>query len=132
MQVSRLIYKMEKESKGISESITRKQLREKIAALPQPRMARAADALTMILDGVRGSREPPPTEPKFTLSVTPPILPNWQRMKLALLKSIPTGCFIDVQLYAYNAIANGLPLDPKPLFTSSIMIEEWGPALTTR
>jgi len=132
MQVSRLIYKMEEESKGITESVTRKQLREKIAALPQSRMARAADALAMIFDGVKGPLKPPPTYPIFTFAVTPPILPNWHRMKLALLKSIPTGCFIDVQLYAYNAIANGLPLDPRPLFTSSIMIEEWGPAITTR
>jgi len=132
MQVSRLVYKMKEESKRIAESITRKQLREKIAASPQPRLARATETLTMILDGVKGPLEPPPTEPKFTFSVTPPILPNWHRMKLALLKSIPTGCFIDVQLYAYNAIANDLPLDPRPLFTSSIMIEEWGPAITTR
>ena len=133
MQVSRLIYMMKEESKGIAESITRKQLREKIAALPQPRLARATDALAMILYGMKGLLlEPSPTVPKFTSSVTPPIFPNWQRVKLALLKSIPTGCFIDVQLYAYNAIANDLPLDPRPLFTSSIMIEEWGPAITAR
>jgi len=132
MQVSRLLYKMEEESKGIAESITRKQLREKLAALPRPRLARATDALAMIFDGVKGSLVASPTEPKLTFSVTPPIFPNWRRVKLALLKSIPTGTFIDVQFYAYNAIAGDLPLDPRPLFTSSIMIEEWGPAITTR
>ena len=129
MQVSRLIYKMKEESK---ESITRKRLREKIAALSQPRLARATDVLTMILDGMKGPLEPPPTEPEFTFPTTSPISPNWHRVKLALLKSIPTGTFIDVQFYAYNAISNDLPLDPRPLFTSSIMIEEWGPAITTR
>ena len=53
-------------------------------------------------------------------------------MKLALLKSIPTGTFIDVQFYAYNAISGDLPLDLKPVFTSSIVIEEWAAAITTR
>jgi len=123
---------MKEESKGIPESITRKQLREKIAALPQPRLARATDVFAMIFHGVKGSLVPPPTVPKLSLSMTHPVFPNWHRVKLALLKSIPTGTFIDVQFYAYNAIGNGLPLDPKPLFTSSIMIEEWGPVITTR
>ena len=132
MQVSRLVYKMKEESKGITESITRKQLREKIATLPQSRLARATDALAMILDGMKGILGPPLMESKFTPSVTLPIFPNWHRVKLAILKSIPTGYFIDVQFYAYNAIANDLPLDPRPLFTSSIMIEKWGPAVTTR
>ena len=131
MQVSRLVHEMKEESKGIAESITRKRLREEIASLSQPRLARAADALAMIFDGVKGSLVSPPMEPKLTFSVAPPIFPNWHRVKLALLKSIPTGTFIDVQLYAYNAIGSGLPLDPRPLFTSSIMIEEWGPAITT-
>ena len=100
MQVSRLVHKMKEESKGIAESITRKQLREKIASLPQPRLARAADVLAMIVDDAKGPLLPPPTEPKFTFSVTPPIFPNWHRVKPALLKSIPTGTFIDVQFYA--------------------------------
>jgi len=132
MQVSRLVYKMKEESKGIHESITRKQLREKIAGLPQSRLARVTDVLAMIFLGVKGSLVPPPTVPKLTLSATHPIFPNWHTVKLALLKSILTGNFIDVQFYAYNAIGNGLPLNPRPLFTSSIVIEEWGPAITTR
>jgi len=135
MQVSRLVDKMKEESKGITESTTRKQLREKIAALPQPQLARAKDALVMILGGVERPLESPRTKPKFTLSVfsgTPPVFPNRNRVKLALLKSISTGTFIDTQFYAYNAIGNGLPLDPRPLFTSSIVVREWGPAITTR
>ena len=57
---------------------------------------------------------------------------NRQRVKLSLLKSIRTGTFIDVKLYAHNALCDGLPTDPKPLFASSIVIEEWAPAITTR
>jgi len=132
MEVSRLVYKMKEESKGVAESITRKQLREKIAALPQPRVTRATDALVMIMDGVKGLLKPPPMEPKLTFSMTSSTFPNWHRVKLAILKSITAGCFIDVQFYAYNAIADDLPLDPRPLFTSSIIIEDWGPAITTR
>jgi len=128
MQVSRLVYNMKEESDGITESATRKQVREKIAALPQPRFARAADALAMILDGMKRPLKPPAAEPRLTFSATPPVSP---RVKLALLKSIPTGTFIDVQFYAHNAIGNNLPLDPKPLFTSSIVIKEWRPAITT-
>jgi len=132
MQVPQLVRKMKEESEWIGESITRKQLRERIASLPQPRLARAIDTLAILFDGMKGSLVPPPAEPKLTFSVAPPIFPNWQRVKLALLKSIPTGTFIDVQFYAYNAIGDNLPMDPRPLFTSSIMIEEWGPAITTR
>ena len=132
MQVSQLIYKVKEESKGIAKSITRKQLQEKIVTLTQQQMARATDALVMILDGAKGPLELPPTEPKFAFYVTPPFFPNWHRVKLALLKSIYMGAFIDVQFYAYNAIANDLPLDPRPLFASGIMIEEWGPAIMTR
>ena len=66
----------------------------------------------------RGRRERtsgvPPTEPKLTFSTTASILPSWHRVKLPLLKSIPTSCFIDIQPYAYHAIANNLPLDPRP------------------
>ena len=123
---------MKRESEWIFGGVVRKQLREKIAALPQSRLARATDPLAMILDGVQGPLKPPPEKPKVTFYVTPPIFPDWQRVKLALLKSILTGCFIDVQFYAYNAIGDDLPLDPRPLFTSSIMIEEWRSAITTR
>jgi len=132
MQVSRLVSKMKEESKANTESVTRKQLREKIAALSQPQVRRAADALAMIWNCVNGPLESHTTEPKFTFSITPTLFPNWHRVKLALLKSIPTGAFIDVQFHAYNKISNDLPLEPRPLFTSSIVIEEWGPTITTR
>ena len=132
MQVLRLVYKMREESNGIAQNITRKQLQEKIVALPQPLSARATDALAVITDGMKGSLVPPPAEPQLAFSVTPPILPNWHRVKLGLLKSISTGTFIDIQFYAYNATRDDMPLDPRPLFTSSIVIEEWGPAITTR
>jgi len=54
------------------------------------------------------------------------------RMKIDLLESIPTGAFIDVQFYAYNAISEDLPCDPRPLFASGVFIEEWASAITTR
>lgn len=117
---------------GITGGIIRKQLREKIAALSKPRFIGAAGALSMILDSANGPLELPPAGPKFALHTTPPVLPNWHRVKLALLKSISTGCFIDLQFYAYNAIGGDLPLDPRPLFTSSSVINEWGPAITAR
>ena len=142
VQVSRLVSLMKEESKGGSESDTRIQLRNKIAALSQSQLARATDALSMIWDGVTGSLDLPAPEPKAT-SANSTYFSKWQRMifllssnrermKLALLKSIPTGTFIDVQFYAYNAISDGLPSDLKPVFTSSIMIEEWALAITTR
>ncbi|KAF9650003.1 hypothetical protein BDM02DRAFT_1689338 [Thelephora ganbajun] len=132
MQVSQLVKKMEEESKEGIESATRKQLRNKIASLSQPQVKRAKNALAMIWNCVKRPLEPPATVYKFTFSVTPTLFPNWQRVKLALLKSISTGIFIDIQFYAYNKMGNDLPLDPKPLFTSSIVIEEWGPAITTQ
>lgn len=139
-QVSQLISKIKEESTEGAESPTRGQLREKIASLSQLQLARAADTLAMIWDGVMG----PTVELSSTSSTgftksskrkrggKGHIFSNWQRVKLALLKSIPTGTFIDVQFYAYNAICNDLPTDPKPLFISSIVIEEWAPAITTR
>ena len=134
MQVPRLIYKIKEESKvpWVVESVTKKQLREKIAALPQPGLARAMDALTLIWNGVKEPLEPPTKGPKFTFPAAPTIFPNWHRVKLALLKSIYTGAFIDVQFCAYNAISSDLPSDPRPLFASSIVIEEWSPAITMR
>ena len=86
----------------------------------------------MIWNGAKGTPEPPLTEPKRSFTVAYTLFPNWHRVKLALLKSIPTGTFIDVQFYASNKINKSLPFDPRPLFTSSIVIEEWGPAITTR
>jgi len=132
MQISQLICKLREESKGTNESITRKQLRETIAALPQSRLVHAADALDMIWKGVKSPLELPEAAPGITFPATPVILPYWHRIKIALLKSIPTGTFTDVQFYAYNGISKGLPSDPRPLFTSSIVIEEWASAITTR
>ena len=132
MQVSWLVYKIKDESKEVTEGVIRKQLREKVATLTQPRLTRAMDALLMIWNGAKGPLAPPTTEPKFTFSATPTLFPNKHRVKLALLKSISTGIFIDVQFYAYNAISDGLPSYPRPLFTSSIVIEEWGAEIATR
>ena len=130
MQVSRLIYKMKEESMGRAEGTTRTQLREKIAALPQSQLARAIDALAMIWNGMGKPLDSPTTGPKPTVASA--IFPNWHRVKLALLKSISTGTLLDVQFYAYNAIYNDLPLNPRPLFTSSIVIEEWKTAIAPR
>ncbi|KAF9642810.1 hypothetical protein BDM02DRAFT_3273313 [Thelephora ganbajun] len=132
VQVSRLVSKMKEESKGGTESIAGKQLLHKIATLSQSQLARATDTLAMIWSGVAGPLDLPAPELESTPSVKSILPPNWHRVELALLKSILTGTFIDVQFYAYNAINNNLPLDPKPLFTSSIVIEEWGPAITTQ
>jgi hypothetical protein len=132
IRVSRLVSKMKEESEGDIESPTRKQLREKIAALPQSQLSHANDVLAMIWSGVTGLLGLPTPEPKLPLILKPIDFLNWHRVKLALLKSIPTGTFIDVQLFAYNAIDNGLPVDLKPLYTSSIVIERWGAAITTR
>ena len=132
MQVSHLVRKMKDESKVMTESTTRKHLREKIAGLPQLRLARAIDVLAMTWMGVTRSLDSPVNELKSAHSTLPAVLPNWRRVKVALLKSIPTGTFIDVQFYAHNAIGNDLTLDPRPLFTSRIVIEDWGSTLVTR
>jgi len=122
---------MKEESAGDTESVTPEQLRDKLAALSQSQLIRATDALAMIWNGVIGPLNPLAPESKFASSAAP-VLPNWQRIRLALLKSISTGAFIDVQFYAYNTISNNVPSDPRPLFTSSIVIEKWAPAITTR
>ena len=132
MQVSRLVSKMKEESEGDGENPVRKQLRDKIAALSQSQLPRTTDILTIIWNGVMGSLDLPTSEPKSPFFVEPTRFLNWHRVKLALLKSIPTGTFIDAQFFAYNAIANGLPVDSRPLYTSSIAIERWGAAITTR
>ena len=132
MQVSFLVNKMNKESKGDAEGATRKRLRDKIASLPRSQMGRATDALVTIWNRAKEPLEPPTTQSGFNLSATPILFPNWHRVKVAFLRSITTGVFIDVQFYAYNKIFGNIPLDPKPLFISSIVIEEWGPAITTR
>lgn len=128
-QVSQLVSKMKEESRGGAESPTRRQLLEKIATLPPSRLARTADVLTMIWNGVTGPLDLPTPEAMPTSPTTFSLLPNWHRVKLALLKSISTGNFIDVHVYACSAIRGTLPLDPRPLFTSSIVVEEWGPAI---
>ena len=111
-----------------TESDTRMQLRDKIASLSQSELGHATDALAMIWDGVVGPLDLP-QEPKstFSLKFTPP--PNWHRVQLALLKLVPTGTFVDVQFYAYNAVHNGVLQDLRLLFTSSIVIEEWAAPL---
>ena len=105
---------------------------DKIASLSQPQLARARDALSMIWDGATGLLDPPALKSVHNLSANFTPAMSSERVELALLKSISMGTFIDVQFYAYNAISNGFPLDPKPLFTSSIVIEEWGSAIATR
>lgn len=132
IQVSILVNKMNEESKQCAEGATRKRLQEKIASLSQPQARRAADALSMIWSYVNGPLKPPVAQPEPTFSMAFTFFLNWHRVELALLKSIATGVFIDVQLCAFSKICNNLPFDPKPLFISSIVIEEWGPAVTTR
>ena len=140
MQVSQLINKIKAESAGGSESGTRRQLRNKITALSQSQLARATDALAMIWGGVTGLLDLSMPEPESTScarstqlskrqGVAFPLPSNWQSMKIALLKSIPTGTFVDTQFYAYNAIGDSLPFDLKPLFISSMVIEEWAHAI---
>ncbi|KAF9779806.1 hypothetical protein BJ322DRAFT_343003 [Thelephora terrestris] len=132
VQASRLVSKMKEESTKGTESDTRRQLRDKIASLSPLELGRATDALVMIWNGVIGPLDLPPPKPQSTFSPKLTPSPNWHRVQLALLKSIPTGTFIDVQFYAYSAIHDGLPRDLKPLFTSSIVIEEWAAAITTQ
>ena len=144
MQVSKLVSKMKAESTKGTESDTRIQLREKIASLTQSQLARATDALAMIWDGVTGLLDlpaPGPSKPVPPTGLTRPLIwhwviyplsSSWNRAKLALLKSISTGTFVDVRFYAYNVIRDGLPVDPKPLFTSSIVMGEWEHAIVAR
>ena len=131
MQVSLLVRRMKEESEGGSESPTRKRLREKIASLSQPQLFRAADALTIIWHEVMRLLDLPMPEPKPPSIVKPTFFFNWHRVKLAL-KSIPTETFIDLRFFAYNAVCNGLPVDPRFLYTSSIAIERWGVVVATR
>jgi len=132
VQVSQLVSKMKEESAGDTKSATRKQLQDKLSTLSPSQLTRATEALAMIWNGLIGPLEPLAPRPELASSAAPVLPSNWPRVKLALLKSISTGAFIDVQFYAYNAIDNDLPLDPRPLFTSSIVIEKWAPAITAR
>ena len=117
---------------GDNETPIREQLRDKIAALSQSQMLRATDVLAMIWNGMMGPLDLQMPESKPPPFVQATFFLNWHRVKLALLKSIPTGTFVDVQFFAYNAIDNDLPVDPRPLYTSSIVIERWGAAIATR
>ena len=132
VQVSQLVSKMKDESTGNTESRTTKQLLDKITSLSQQHLARAANALSMIWNGAIEPLDLPALEPKPGFSADFTTVADVNRVELALLKSISTGTFIDVQFYAYSAICNDLPLDLKPLFASSIAIEEWGSAIATR
>jgi len=123
---------MKEESAGGTGRVTHQQLKDKLAAFSQSQLSRAADALAMIWSGVSGLAPKPKFASPAAPILLPSLLPNWHRVRLALLKSISTGTFIDIQFYAYNAIGNNVPLDPRPLFTSSIVVEEWAPAITTR
>jgi hypothetical protein len=95
-------------------------------------MKRAADVLAMIWNCVKEPPESPKVQLNTHFSVLPTsiLLPNWHRVKLAILKSITTGAFIDVQFYAFNKVDDDLPRDPKPLYTSAIAIEGWAPMIT--
>jgi hypothetical protein len=132
MQVSHLVGKIKEESAGNTESATRKQFREKVATLTPSQLLRATDTLAMIWDGVVELLDVPVLEPKPFLFPKFASFLNWDRVKLALLKSISTGIFIDVQFSAYNAIGHGLPVDPRPLYTSGIVIQKWRAAIATR
>ena len=132
MQVSRLVSWIKEELTEDAESDTKSQLLRRISLLSPSQMERATHALVMIWNGVIGPLDLPLPEPKPTLPPISTPRPNWPRVQLALLKSITTGTFIDVQLYAYNSIHNNLPLDTKALFTSSIVIGEWVTAIMAR
>ena len=120
---------MKKESKGNANYKTRRQLLDKIASLSQPQLERAADALAMIWSGATEPLNLCPPKFKSNFSANLVQVANLPRVELALLKSISTGTFIDLQFHAYSAVINDLPLDPKPLFASSIVIEEWRPSI---
>jgi hypothetical protein len=132
IQASKLVAKIKEESERPTGGPTRKLLRERIASLSQPEVTRATDALKMIWSYANGSLKPLAAEIKPNPPVVLNFPPNWHRVKLAFLKSITTGVFLDAQFYAFNKIYNNTPFDPKPLFISSIVIEEWAPAITTR
>ena len=123
---------MKEESGEDGETPIRERFLEKIAALSQSQLPRLTDALAMIWNGVMEPLDLPTPKPNLSFVVESTIFLNWDLVKLALLKSIPTGTFIDIQLFAYNAIDSNLPVVPKPLYTSSIAIERWGVAITTR
>jgi DNA-directed RNA polymerase subunit RPC12/RpoP len=99
---------------GDTESDTKSQLLHRIAFLPQEQMARATYALVMIWNGVAGPLDLPPPDPKSTFSPKSVPFPNWRRMQLALLKSIPTGTFIDGRFYAIRNHSVNVKLVEEP------------------
>ena len=123
---------MKKELKGNANYKTRRQLLDKIASLSQPQLERVADALAMIWSGATEPLNSRPPKFKSNFPANLVLVANLPRVELALLKSISTGTFIDLQFHAYNAVSNNLPLDPKPLFASSIVIEDWRRTIATR
>lgn len=137
VQVSHLVCQVKVELEGDAESATMERLLRKIASLSESQLKRAQGALAMIWSYMaRPSDLPaPPGSPvlePIRNAVLPLRHPGWHLVKLAILKSISTGSFIDMQFYAHNSICKDLPVDPKPLFTSSIVIQGWGSAITNR
>jgi hypothetical protein len=131
VQIPFLVDELKEESKEGAEGATRKRLRNKIASLSQQRAKYVMEALGMIWDSMKGPLRSSLPHSRFRPSATLAPFPKFHRVQLALLKAITTGVFIDVQLYAYNKTSDCLPLDPKPLFASSVVIEGWMPAIAT-
>jgi hypothetical protein len=132
IHASKLVNKIKEESTDDTESETKHQLLDKIASLSNTQLARAKDALTMIWNGTMGPSHSTVPKPEPELPAPPAMPAKFPALGLALLKSISTGTFIDVRFCAYNAIRNDLQLDPKPLFTSSIVIKGFSPAIEKR
>ena len=129
VQVSWLIKKIKEESVGNSESSTRRQLQHKITSLSQLQLARTTDLLATIWSGVVSPVNSSAPKYKLAFFTNFTRIPNWNRVTLALLKSISTGVFLDVQFRAFNTIHNNLLLDLRPLFASSVVIEGWTPSV---
>jgi hypothetical protein len=86
----------------------------------------------MIWNGTMGPSDSTAPKTKPNPPAPPPVPPKLRGLGLALVKSISIGTFIDVQFCAYNAIGNDVQLDPKPLFTSSIVIKGFSSAIEKR
>lgn len=132
IQVSFLVNKIKNESEQGVDCATRKQLRDKITSLTLPQTRHATGALEMIWNHLQKPLDPPVPEPDPVPSPESDPFPDWSLLKRALLKSISTGIFTDIQIHAYSKISNGIPRDPRPLFISSILIEGWWTTLATR
>ena len=86
----------------------------------------------MIWGGAKEPSDLPAPRPETNSSAVFSAIASSRKVELALFKSISTGIFIDLQFHAYNVVSNNLPLDPKPLFASSIVIEDWRRTIATR